>query len=40
MMQLSLCKLIKGFNKKELANLAIIAKLANLINNLDSLKII
>ena len=31
MMQLSLCKLIKGFNKKELANLAIIAKLANLI---------
>ena len=40
MMQLSLCKLIKEFNKKELANLAIIAKLANLINNLDSLKII
>ncbi len=31
MMQLSLCKPIKGFNRKGLANLAVIAKLANLI---------
>ena len=35
MMQLSLYKLVQY---RELANLAIIAKLASLINNLDSLK--